>query len=443
MIYAGFEIEIESNDIDSLESIYELMDETAYITGWNSKHGILEYHKSSPYISAGKWSVEEDSSMTNGAEFIMPPKEKNEALHILEKFLSHVEKSECYTLDSCGLHLNISAYNKTVAGMNNLYFLSNINQRLLYAFWKDRLKGTNSFCVPMKKIIEQTYPLSIIDTEFQHNLFDGRYKYVNKKITNESERLEIRVMGGKGYHKKIKEITITTNMFCDLLEKSYKKSQPKSKKRIISYINRIQKKDLEIYSLWKPPSGNGFNRKTFFYYHTRIKNTLENTNISVKAMNDSLYNRYYYYSPNIWECYCSALMRHLQLYDYSRYPDTVFIKKATKKINETYYYIFKYLDKTKQQIPDSMFANYLNGKSQITKDCVVLLTIPEDEKSTDIVWLYKYNKKLSRKAKTIFINSLSLSALRFVKKKNIISQPSFMYDIINHKIKKLTKEKQA
>jgi hypothetical protein len=439
MIYVGFEIEIENADRDTpihLDNIYNLIDKTTHITGWKSKYGILDYHRSFVYTNAGKWGVENDASMFNGAEFVSPAEEKDDALHVLEEFFSYIDEANCCTLTSCGLHLNISADNKTVAGMDRSYFLSNINQGLLHALWGHRLKGTNIYCTPIKKILADTRPLSILDRDIQDILLTGKYRYVNSRTSNGNSRLEIRVMGGENYHKKIKEIKATTNMFCNLLEESYEKSQPKSKKRIISYINRIQNKKPRNYPLWVPTMGQTFGIKTLFHLLNSIKVSLKNTKYP-EDLGDILENRIASSYSYVWEDYCYKVLSYLRSYIDVRNIDKVFVEKATQKINEAFYYIFKHLDRTDHNIPVRMFDLFLNGHTSIINGYRIILTVPKDEKATDVIWLCKHSEKLSDNAKTRFVNNLSLSALRFIKKKEIAT----MEDIINNREKQLIEEK--
>ena len=438
MIHLGFEIEVESLNRGlpvRLSSIHDLIDKTTHITDWKSEYGILEYHQSSIYTNVGKWGVEHDASMFNGAEFVTPVQEKNTGLRILEEFLSYIDEAKCGTLASCGLHLNISANNMTVAGMDNSYFLSNINQKLLYALWGNRLKETNVYCVPMKKILAFTRPLTILDTDIQNTMFKGKYRYVNKRTSNGLERLEIRVMGGEGYHKKIKEIKKTTNMFCDLLEESYEKTQPKSKKRIISYINRVQSKKPGNYNLWVPIISQIFGINSFLYLLDSIKISLENTKYP-KDIGNILEN-HFVNSYNVWEDYCFRLLAYLRSYIDVKNLDTVSIEKITQKFNETYYYIFRHLNRVDHNISSRMFSLFLNGNTHIINNYKTILTVPKDEKATDVVWLCKYSEKLSEKAKKRFVNNLSLSALRFIKKKEIVT----MEDAINNREKQLMEEK--
>lgn len=418
MIYVGFEIEIEDTNRQvpfCLDNIRKLIDKTTHITGWKSQFGILPYHRSFSYNEEGKWGVESDASILNGAEFVSPAEEKDDALHALEAFLSYVDGAKCCTLDSCGLHLNISADNKTVEGMDKSYFLSNINQGLLHAFWGQRLKGTNTYCVPIKKILAHTRPLSILDKDIQSVLLAGKYRYVNNRTSNSSNRLEIRVMGGRGYHRKIKEIKKTTNMFCDLLEKSYKKTQPKSKKRVISYVNRIQSKKRRSNSLWIPYRGQSFGTNAFFYLLDSIKPALEKRKCPKEL--DYMLERRFPMTDNAWEAYCSCLSGFLRSYIIDRGPSDLFTKEVTQRLNETYYYIFKHLDKNRHNIPIRVFNLFLNGHSYITDKHYAILTVPKREKAADTFWLCKHSEKLSDNAKMRFVENLSLSALRFIKKK--------------------------
>lgn len=438
MIYVGFEIEIEDTDRRApfcLDNIRKLIDKTTHITGWKSQFGILPYHQSFSYNEKGKWGVESDASILNGAEFVSPAEEKDDALHALEEFLSYVDEAKCCTLDSCGLHLNISANNKTVEGMDKSYFLSNINQGLLYALWGRRLKGTNTYCVPIKKILAYTRPLSILDRDIQNVLLAGKYRYVNNRTTNGSNRLEIRVMGGAGYHKKIKEIKKTTNMFCDLLEKSYEETQPRSKKRIISYVNRIQNKKIKNYNLWIPYRNQVLGTNSFFYMLNSIKLALEKRKYPEEL--DNILERRFSMANNAWEAYCSCLSNFLRSYISDRRLDSLFTEKAIQKTNETYYYVFKHLDKIGHTIPMRMFNLFLNGRSYITDEHYAILTVPKNEKVIDAFWLCKYSEKLSNNAKTCFVKGLSLSALRFIKKKEIAS----MQDIILYREKQIIEEK--
>ena len=244
-IYTGFEIEVEA---EHEHEISDLIDSTRYITEFvgNYPRG---YHSTRTNSMIGKWRIEYDESLHTGAEFISPIMPMQESLEQLFEFLKHITPCKCFTSHRCGMHMGISATNRTLYDFDFIQFMSRLNQRKLYSLWTDRLKTYNSYCIPLQNTlknlkIKQSYTqIPTAMRSFAKQLIRNRHNMINFRTFNNNNYLEIRLMGGKDYHKKTEKIIDTTNYFSDLIKETYSTTTTtKDYKKITSYINRVSQK---------------------------------------------------------------------------------------------------------------------------------------------------------------------------------------------------------
>jgi len=271
--YVGFEIEVEEDDlfnsrdsslVFSNSNIKLLTENTKYITSLSNSN-IERYHERKIDSSYGKWRLERDSSLMNGAEFISPPLPINRALADLKEFFPHIDSSMCKTSERCGLHINMSSDNMTLKGISISEILSKLDYNFLFSLWRKRLTR-NQYVSSFEKILKRN-AVQIINTYYNSKknekirtkvdkianlLLNNRYNFVNIRtaffngpsifstITSMEYKtyLEIRIAGGENYHRKFKEIEKTVRHFEKALIEAKTKNTEKSKRFIMSYVNR-------------------------------------------------------------------------------------------------------------------------------------------------------------------------------------------------------------
>lgn len=462
-MYVGFEIEVESCKENHAYPLHALIEEAYPITGWSKHQGISSYHSYKNLSQQGLWRVENDASLTNGAEFIMPPLDKNTSFDLLEKFFELIKNSECYTSLKCGLHLNISNDTRTIDNVDIGYFIANANYRLLAKLWPDRAKKYNCYSIGLKHILSNiVYNKSISTSLTQQKNFQKEISKNHNYMINVrsdirrtvKERFEIRAMGGKDYHKKLEEIKITTNMFEDLLEKSSRPIQNTNKK-IISYINRVHsRRELKI-GVWIPkiniePRIN-VNNEILLCNLSSIKNihkhgawqflekiSTQYNNFSYRQFfNKSKYfNPYFHFNTYLYlilhavnNVISSNINRQgLQNNDHIN-------NKIIKLTNEAIYHVVKYISNNptvfspkmcnklikKYMIKPVVSENKKIINSEITHTIPeitskIILTIPESEKQHDIIWLSKHMYMFDTDTRQKYINRLSIHTINFINK---------------------------
>lgn len=444
-MYVGFEIEVEACKDDqgrsqpNRDGLYDLIEKTYLITGWSRSQGISRYHCHENMTEQGLWRVEHDASLLNGAEFVMPPVNKDTALYLLEKFFKVIESSECTTSGRCGLHLNISDNDRTLSRVNIGYFIANVNYRLLAALWPDRVKNYNTYCVGFKHILLSMITNGTINPglnkkeqeTFQRKLLDSHNNMINVRLDQtetRKKRFEIRAMGGENYHKEFEKIKTTTNMFEEVLEKSCEICKDTyTNKKIISYINRINNRQKE--NVWVPITGTRamqVEQIKLVENLRSIKNIdkhgawtfLEKLKIKYRPPR---YKKYHYRS---FDAYC-ALM--LQIIDYRFFSNTQLNTLVAEKrnnvlikfANEAVYYIVKYMSNNPTVYPpflcNKIIKKYMTGCTKIG-DTKMALTIPESEKQHDVVWLAGHMYMFNYETRQKYINMLSKHMLVFINK---------------------------
>lgn len=428
MIYVGFEIEIEAiqdnnsfNSDMSREDTNRIMALAKSASSLIGEHNFIEnYHEGVSNIN--KWRLEHDCSLKHGAEFISPPEPIDIAINKLFEFFKYLNMSKCTTTDSCGLHFNMSSDNMTIDENCVSLIIPFINNRLLFRLWKNRYMG-NDYLIGMQKLLSKSVnsimkqyssfklikainPNAIqsstnkglykISNEIGNILLNNRYNYVNKRRNGDKRYIEIRIIGGKNYHKKEKEIRQTVNHFAKILEVVSKNPQllyKKTNKKMISYVNRAFK-TLE--------KGDIFNPFRYSYVN----------DIALKRESKLIKNIHKYNSK---ELICKI--------------------KEIKEINDynikNHNYILRYFSACLVYRRDTWFRNYIgyhvikflhNNFSK--KYCINILKnnghfkdlnliLPSDEPKTNILWLAEIARHSSREQKESFVNNLSGNMINF------------------------------
>ncbi|NIA10718.1 MAG: hypothetical protein GWP10_13570 [Nitrospiraceae bacterium] len=239
-ITLGFEFEIWGET----EDIFNFIDNSSSITNI-VEHEIHSYHGTAFRTKRGEWRVEHDGSLEHGAEFISPPFNYYKAKEICKKFFEVIKNTpHITTTKRCGLHVNMSIdgdINLNKIDMSNV--LPNINYRLLYHLWKDRM-SKNLYCKNLTHLLQTTeevedHRISIADLT-ANCLSNNRYAFIRLKTYNDKHYIEIRVPGGENYHLKFNDVFTTVDHIADvLLNNSNKPRSLKTTKKMYSYINRI------------------------------------------------------------------------------------------------------------------------------------------------------------------------------------------------------------
>ena len=245
-MHTGCEIEIEA-DVSkfgriSPNNVFRFATNNIITLAKNTEHitktplpKIENYHSNSTDSRTTRWRLELDASLCNGAEFISPPECMDTSIKKLFNFFEHIESSGCTTTNRCGLHVNMSADNKTLDGVNLATFITLINQRLLFKLWGYRMQNYQHVR-NMQKILEiKKYDITTAynlknsvgtkTNNIGNTLMNDRYNFVNRRVVNGKIYIEIRVIGGKNYHKKTKEIIQTIKHFAKVIEQAKEPQQ--------------------------------------------------------------------------------------------------------------------------------------------------------------------------------------------------------------------------
>lgn len=447
-MYVGFEIEVELCKDDqgrpqpNKNNLYNLIEKAYPITGWPRSRGISRYHHHEDLTEQGLWRVETDASLVNGAEFVMPPVNKDTAFCLLEKFFKLIDGSECTTSSRCGLHLNISGDNYTLDRVNIGHFIANINHRLLVALWPDRVKEYSTYCIGLRHILTSMlnggvagFKLDKREQEiFQERILSSHNYMVNVRLDRNrarKERFEIRTMGGKNYHKKLEEIKTTTNMFekvlkdsCEVCKHTY------TNKKIISYINRINNRQKTQKYIWIPTIGERAAESQQNKLVTNLHSIRSIHEHGAWELHDRLkvryrLSRYNMYRYKSFDSYCDVM---LQVINYRFYLNnglwTSLLAKERNDIviklaNEAIYYIVKYMSNNPTVYPpflcNKTIKKYMTGCTRIGNSQMIL-AIPESEKQRDIIWLSKHMYMFNNETRQKYVNMLSRHMLIFINK---------------------------
>jgi hypothetical protein len=443
-IHTGFEIEIEADESKfgkiSPSNILRLGTNNIITLAKNTEHitntalpRIESYHRRRTNFHTTEWRLETDASLCNGAEFISPPECMDVSIKKLFNFFEHIESSGCTTTDRCGLHVNMSDDNKTLNGINLATFITLINQRLLFKLWGYRMQN-NQHVRNLQKILKmKKYEITmaynsknnigIKTNDVGNALMNDRYNFVNRRTINGKTYIEIRVIGGKNYHKKIKEIIQTIKHFAKAIEQAKAPQQlhKETYKKMASYVNRndfSNNKGIFI------PKMNAFSLTTEEVFANRIKQ-LKNIHkyptedlISILKeegiVSDITFDGRGLLKP-------TNLQEIPQLYRYfnsciSYMYDAVVVtsnKKRKVYINYINYHYIKYIYNNFNK--KGCLYVILNKKLKKSYG----LHLPENEPKRNLLWILKLMVDLPPDYRKEFVSTLSIVAVDYILKKKI------------------------
>ena len=369
--YVGYEFEIE-NRIHSLIRLSRDITKYPYSTPQS-------YHEAPRNSGKGLWRIEKDASLNNyGAEFISPPEKLEKSLEIMKAFLGLVKKNRSNTTFRCGCHINMCLTCRgKILKMDEDAILANINWRLLYFLWSNRIKNHNVYCVYMKKILQQYkngnsfLAKATSKSGIGKEIFKQSHGFIVKKTSlmkKKGNYYELRFPGGTNYHKSPEKIEQTVRHFAKIFMKSRLSAVSKlPNKRIVSYINRTQ----SIFSANCAMTKDCI--ESIPYVKTLANTYVRDGTVGRWALNDK-----------VWTITNRVLAKLTHGTTYFSENDQQKLKKIIQK-NHLLYYLAKYA-----------FFNYTDTNNKSLADfnplqrlapCNLEFTIPKEESDLDKLWL--------------------------------------------------------
>lgn len=212
----GLEFEFYMKDLSYYKTLELLNQYLGPIKVW----GFKKYH-SSFKVDSQNFKIEPDlSGGANMVEMITGPLDYFEAKHYLVKILKFIQ-TYGYTNEKSSIHFNISFNDKSEKDLNDLNILKlilNLNEEEIWEVYPTR--KNNVYAKSIKKIIpfkEYDYnntPIGVVKNILK--VPDDKYYGVNFLHINnpkESQRLEMRYIGGKDYEKNIGQINYFMDKF--------------------------------------------------------------------------------------------------------------------------------------------------------------------------------------------------------------------------------------
>lgn len=393
--YVGFEFEVERK-IKSLISVLASVVNFKY-------QFICDYHSTKPFSKEGFWRIENDSSLSCGAEFISPPQKLEQSIETMKTFLDIVKKHGSSTSARCGCHINMSLTKRgKVLKINEDELLANINWRLMSFLWKNRLIKFNPYCRNMSSMFSQIKKQTNGVQSFMsskagigHELFSKRHACIVKKpsmITSDGNYYELRFPGGLDYHRYPDKIEQTVRHFSEILEKSREAScSNKANKKIVSYINRLHVTDFTWQKLLKRKNNLIPTIKTFANTYQKQVGYQTGQDLTIKGLTNSVAN----VMSNRFGNYNSEQRKKLK---------TVVCK------NHLFYYFLKYAFFNFNGNKKYGFFNplYSFGHTEIH------LTVPKEESDFDKLWLSSVYCAMEKKEQMHIMRSIKSNKAKVI-----------------------------
>lgn len=212
----GFEFEFYMKDLSYYKTL-ELMNQYFKpVKIW----GFKQYH--SDFVpNRENWKVEPDlSGGQNMLELITGPMEYFESKANLIKILKFIQEYG-YTNEKSSIHYNLSFIEKSdknLNNLNNLKLILNLDEDEIYRIYPSR-KG-NVYAKSIKKMIPykdydfNNIPIDVIknNLRFPNDKYYG-INFLHSNEPKESQRLEFRYIGGKGYENNPGQILYFLDRF--------------------------------------------------------------------------------------------------------------------------------------------------------------------------------------------------------------------------------------
>lgn len=181
----------------------------------------VEYDAMPSAVSAGKWSLVQDSTIEPddplnqmGWELVSPPQSLSQALLNLQQVFAWMEQQGFYTNNSCGFHVNIS-YGTNTGKADSLKLILLLGEQYLAQLFD---RASNDFAAShlqqLKRKIQQN-PAIVLSADTDVVALKNQLRKMLSKEKNytinlgkqaQKGYLEFRIAGGQGYHHRWQDI---------------------------------------------------------------------------------------------------------------------------------------------------------------------------------------------------------------------------------------------
>lgn len=210
----GMEFEFYMKDLSFYKTLEILNQELAPI----KVHGFREYH-SDFKTDSNNFKLEPDlSGGSNMVELITGPLDYFDAKYYLIKIIKFIQ-TYGYTNEKCSIHYNLSFNgDRNLNDLNILKLILNTDEEEIYRLYPSRKNNvyakTVKNIIPYKEYDFFNIPISIIKNNLR--LPSDKYYGINFLHINndkESQRLELRYIGGKDYEKNLGQLIYFMDRF--------------------------------------------------------------------------------------------------------------------------------------------------------------------------------------------------------------------------------------
>ena len=211
----GMEFEFYMKDISFYKTLEILNKELEPVKVW----GFRNYHPNFNPTSTDFCITPDLSGGSSMVELITGPLEYYDAKYYLIKIIKFIQNYG-YTNDKCSIHFNLSfqSEEKNLNDLNILKLILNTDEDEIYRAFPSR--KDNVYAKTIKKIIPYkeydffNIPINIVRNNIRvpnDKYFGINFMHINNE--KETQRLELRYIGGKDYEKNIGQLTYFMDRF--------------------------------------------------------------------------------------------------------------------------------------------------------------------------------------------------------------------------------------
>lgn len=210
----GFEFEFYMKDLSFYKTLELLNQELDPVKVW----GFREYH-SGFTPDDRNFKIEPDlSGGSNMVELVTGPLDYFDAKYFLVKIIKFIQ-NHGYTNEKCSIHFNISFNGeKNLNDLNILKLILNTDEEEIYRCYPSRksnvyAKSIKSI-IPFKEYDFFNIPISVVKNNMR--LPNDKYfgiNFLNINNDKETQRLELRYIGGKDYEKNLGQLIYFMDRF--------------------------------------------------------------------------------------------------------------------------------------------------------------------------------------------------------------------------------------
>ena len=200
------------------------------------------------FMARDKFTVTDDLSVTTNrdnsdVELVTPVWTLNKGLKAIDKLFTLMDLVSAQTNASCGLHINLGFSRKSeTKSIDEAKLVLLVDEQK----WLKAFKRThNEFVQPMKKglTLRKNDSQDRVFTKLKNKINDkAKYDSINMSKLNIKKGtgwIEFRIVGGKNYHKRRKEVKMAILHFAESLQAS---TNTTKKNKLTRNINALKKK---------------------------------------------------------------------------------------------------------------------------------------------------------------------------------------------------------